>query len=60
MPEEQWVRVIVRSPDDEPVAYIVDNKQHFTKVNKEKDLPVEHVEVLRQNGFTVDELKSNG
>lgn len=56
MSEEQWVRVIVHSPDDELVMYVVDNRQQFTKVNIEKSLPVDHVEVLRANGFEVEEL----
>ncbi|MFV0347279.1 MAG: hypothetical protein ACK5JO_01740 [Halodesulfovibrio sp.] len=56
MPEEQWIRVIVHSEDDELVMYVVNNEQQFTKVNIEKSLPVEHVEVLRANGFHVEEL----
>lgn len=51
---ENWKCVTVHSPNDsEPIAYMVDNQQQFTRVNKKKGLPESHILIIRQNGFKV-------
>ena len=49
--------VLIQSPDETPIAYVVEGKQFFALPNVEKWLSEVEVQVLRDNGFTVEILK---